>query len=603
MKIYLKTLLLLIIFIAPSDLSFSFALLDDTGNSIVRSGYWPTDSASDSETVIDIYLDSEGDLPNISDDDGIVEMCFDRWNDIDTASVVLEIAGHISRDEGASDPDIQFVYYDTDGSYTEEQGADSDSVLGFAFPFTVSGSTTGMYESSIIVINGKALRSYSSSQAEAQVLTTLTHEMGHFLGLDHSTYYDASSVPVMFPEAVSGTDQSTPKQDDIAAISSLYPNDSFHRNYGAIRGTISYRDGTGLFGANLIATNNAGDPVVSSMSGFPICFSEEYSSDAIGEYLIPGLPDGAYKVRLESFPADGASFLVEDEGALLNPYHEGSGVGFADFGKFDAGFPDVYFSSGSAGGVILSQASDVSVDAGIATTGVDLVIGQYSNGAVIGFFNDDESKIRFEVDCGSCTVQTTDWIFNNDGKFFGEINLDNISACLPPDETCSLTIYKDRSFGLSDKEVTSGRLLLFIINSDVSGTAKTYTFNETAYESADFGNHVDIGSQGIPTITGTHTKRSIGNWRDIGFDANCSRRTLEDCDGHPRYCEDADADAGSGRDSTSSDGTDGSDGIDANEDGGGGCVVSATNKKPFLVLILLLMPFFLFKLSLGLRKE
>src|SRR6202008_816927 len=85
----------------------------------------------------------------------------------------------------------------------------------------------------------------------------ITHEIGHFLGLDHSQINidllapgnvgkcdvdRLAGIPLMFPvefcQARKDAGLPVLSPDDVSWISSLYPNANFVSNYGTISGTI-----------------------------------------------------------------------------------------------------------------------------------------------------------------------------------------------------------------------------------------------------------------------------------------------------------------------------------------------------------------------------
>lgn len=58
------------------------------------------------------------------------------------------------------------------------------------------------------------------------LISVLTHEVGHFIGLDHTTFYDGSQTdPTMAPQVgVCELDKRTLAQDDIEALCLIYPS-------------------------------------------------------------------------------------------------------------------------------------------------------------------------------------------------------------------------------------------------------------------------------------------------------------------------------------------------------------------------------------------
>ncbi len=120
--------------------------------------------------------------------------------------------------------------------------------------------------------------------------TVATHEIGHFLGLDHSAVVRA----MMYPYAPSVL--TTLSYDDVAGISQLYPKSSPDVNTGSISGTIRFASGAGVFGAHVFADSNTG--VVS--------FPANIRKSPIGTLT---RPDGTYTIN--GVPADSYTLTVE----------------------------------------------------------------------------------------------------------------------------------------------------------------------------------------------------------------------------------------------------------------------------------------------------
>jgi hypothetical protein len=138
----------------------------------------------------------------------------------------------------------------------------------------------------------------------------ITHEMGHFLGLDHSQLNldiftqgtipcdldGLAGLPLMFPISFcqARKDAGLPvlAADDISWISSLYPNASTVNNYGTISGTIYFGDGvTAVQGVNVIA-RLIDDPSTSQDESRRIAVS------AVSGYLFTGNPGQSVTAKL-----------------------------------------------------------------------------------------------------------------------------------------------------------------------------------------------------------------------------------------------------------------------------------------------------------------
>jgi hypothetical protein len=100
---------------------------------------------------------------------------------------------------------------------------------------------------------------------------------------------------VMFPNAYGAGNVSarTPRADDVAGLSDLYPDGNFARDTGSLSGRVT-KNGQGVFGAHVVAFNPATGAMVAN-----------FSLDSLGRFSIAGLSPGPYVVRVE--PIDDAA--------------------------------------------------------------------------------------------------------------------------------------------------------------------------------------------------------------------------------------------------------------------------------------------------------
>jgi hypothetical protein len=110
----------------------------------------------------------------------------------------------------------------------------------------------------------------------------IAHEIGHALGLDHSAVLTATMYPWISPNASNALDS-----DDRLAIASIYPT----AESGATLAGRVLGDGGGIYAAQVVAVNAAGEPVATGLS------------DPNGDFAIKGMPAGDYRIYVE--PLDG----------------------------------------------------------------------------------------------------------------------------------------------------------------------------------------------------------------------------------------------------------------------------------------------------------
>jgi hypothetical protein len=140
--------------------------------------------------------------------------------------------------------------------------------------------------------------------------TVVTHEIGHFLGLDHSAVVKAMMFPFAPPM------ERALSYDDVAAISTLYPKANPDSEVGSISGKIVMSDGTPVFGAHVFADSQT------AALGYP----SSIRKTPIGALT---MPDGTY--QLQGLPPDKYSVAAEP---LDGPVNNADVSGFSSaFGK------------------------------------------------------------------------------------------------------------------------------------------------------------------------------------------------------------------------------------------------------------------------------
>ena len=123
-------------------------------------------------------------------------------------------------------------------------------------------------------------------KGDFNVDTALRHEVGHVLGLDHSAVLSA----VMFPYVTPGDIPTAFDSDDRIAIATTYPRVDPTLSGATLQGRV-VGDSGGIFAAQVVAVNAAGEAVTTSLS------------NASGEFTLGGVPPGSYRIYAE--PLDG----------------------------------------------------------------------------------------------------------------------------------------------------------------------------------------------------------------------------------------------------------------------------------------------------------
>jgi hypothetical protein len=295
-------------------------------NSIGQMPKWPSMPVS--------YWINEKGSPQIlnGSDFAAVQAAFQTWQNIPTA-------------------DIRFAYKGTTPVSTV--GYDGMNVITFIDASTPLGSSTiaatfSFYGSVLnsagvivygtqeadIAFNPAFSFSTSAETARYDIQGVITHEIGHFLGLDHAGLISSVMVPF---SAASQLDQRTLSYDDIAGVMEIYPKSL--PAVGQIQGTIQSGFAAPVFGAHVVAVDSGGSPVVSTLS------------QPDGSYLLRFIPPGSYRVYAE--PLD------------LPVTRDNIGGGAAGFyGTTRTNFGTTYFGGVAA----LADASAVTVRANATTT-------------------------------------------------------------------------------------------------------------------------------------------------------------------------------------------------------------------------------------------
>jgi hypothetical protein len=176
--------------------------------------------------------------------------------------------------------------------------------------------TTGGITEADIVINPHPLNSQGQpvqfstdgSNGTYDLEATLTHELGHLLGLEHSGVIGATMQPLQGTNGIYSLPALTARtlsEDDRAGARTLYGPRTFT---GAISGTVSYPGGAPAYGAHVWAEETTTGRVIAGNVSF-----------SNGTYRIESLPAGQYRIVAEYL--DGpilASQIASSRGAYTN---------------------------------------------------------------------------------------------------------------------------------------------------------------------------------------------------------------------------------------------------------------------------------------------
>ena len=162
----------------------------------------------------------------------------DYWNTVATSSLKIESLGVSSISSNG----------DTGLSTAAAKTAVNSIIVGcnndlpeFSTPgvLGVGGNSCSGTNCRGVVIMNDAVGTYMATEDRATIVNALAHEMGHALGLGHTSVQEAL---MYFNLTINGKVQKSLHQDDIDGITYLYPNKKSLSGLGGACGTISLDD-------------------------------------------------------------------------------------------------------------------------------------------------------------------------------------------------------------------------------------------------------------------------------------------------------------------------------------------------------------------------
>jgi hypothetical protein len=317
-----KVCLALVVIFFCSALCFSYTRITSSAGLTARWASMPIDYWTSKSGYSRIY--------NGSDVHQIREG-FQKWQDVSTAAVSFNYRGVAETDTAAIDG-INLV------TFNDSATPLGTSAIAVTMLVLEAGEQNAVIrEADIVFSSSYTFRTYWQWQGGYYDIQHIAlHEIGHFLGLDHSPILAATMAPY---GVYDNTDRNL-KRDDIVGISEICPAGA--SGYGRIQGLASV-GGQPRFGVHVAALDSSGRTVVSALTGRD------------GRYSLGLLQPGSYRIYAE--PLDEP--FTEDE--LGGSYYSGLMVD---------DFRTTFF--GNTG--ILSTATSVMVSANtVATANIALL--------------------------------------------------------------------------------------------------------------------------------------------------------------------------------------------------------------------------------------
>lgn len=299
--------------------ALAYSSLSFAGGPLVLGGPTGTTPVTYQNPSITLNVES-GDLGALSNAaaDTLVLQALALWNDVSSSDINLSLdQNQINLDIDINNfetylpntsstvfnanDNLNPVVYDSTGEIIDAffGVGQSDNTIGFAASIITLGSS--YFDEGYAVINGKNL---GLTQTTFKLL--IAHEIGHFFGLDHTqvninnqetdsgspllcSTKVQSDYPLMYPFVC--RDEESLHQDDISAISALYPNASATTNFGTLQGRFVDTAGNAILGANIWAENTTTGEAISIVS--------DYLTQRTGFYKL-SLPAGSYTLHANS---------------------------------------------------------------------------------------------------------------------------------------------------------------------------------------------------------------------------------------------------------------------------------------------------------------
>jgi uncharacterized protein (TIGR03437 family) len=302
------------LFLAVAPLRAYIQNQRSTGAPMVRGDFGAIPYALDSRTAAGLQ-NALGQFTITPGSDPLtaVHSAMQAWNDIPFSEVRFSPFETSTGREPRNDGINLITFADT---------AETRSLVGDAVAVTfLYTRIDGVLIDTDILFNPRLRFSTEPDPTSFDIQGTLTHELGHALGLDHSGVLGAT----MFAMTATGTNRiARLTSDDVAFARDVYPSADAPQSFGQIGGRITFTFAPPVEGAHVVAVDPLQNVIVAAISG------------ADGAYRIGGVPPGRYWLYAE--PLDGPANQFQ-----LSPSRH---------------FPDL-FRTNFFGGLATPQAFDV----------------------------------------------------------------------------------------------------------------------------------------------------------------------------------------------------------------------------------------------------
>lgn len=271
---------------------------------IATNGVVPPTSATPGTQTIRYQLDQSAySETNQEAELEAIRAAFDQWGEIPNSYLNFEDAGFI---EGEPKIDLNdkynMIFWTKDSTLVN---GEKDDIRGrFGLTYRAFFGDYSVVESDI-VFNGVDHKWFTAfnqhEQTAINVEAIALHEIGHLIGMEHSTL---GSSTMVFEARRGLNSQLDLSADDMAFVQSFYPEGNFLSTVGTIRGQIKM-GAENLHGAVIVLEDLEGNPVRGTVSRAKTLVWEQ------GFYEMTAVPPGDYMLRVTPLPpVDSQLYLI-----------------------------------------------------------------------------------------------------------------------------------------------------------------------------------------------------------------------------------------------------------------------------------------------------